>query len=54
MQKRVVVLTDADGNDAIAIRPMIYLSLVFDHRAIDGEAGDAFLSKVKQTLENWR
>lgn len=54
MQKRAIVVTDENGNDAIAIRPMVYLSLVFDHRAIDGEAGDAFLSKVKQTLENWR
>ncbi|MGA2491065.1 MAG: 2-oxo acid dehydrogenase subunit E2 [Anaerolineales bacterium] len=36
-----------------AIRPMIYLSLVFDHRILDGESGDRFLKKVKETLENW-
>ena len=53
MQKRAVVITDEDGNDSIAIRPMVYLSLVFDHRAIDGESGDNFLADVKKTLENW-
>ena len=53
MQKRAVVITDENGNDSIAIRPMIYLSLVFDHRAIDGESGDNFLADVKKTLENW-
>jgi 2-oxoglutarate dehydrogenase E2 component (dihydrolipoamide succinyltransferase) len=53
MQKRAVVVTDASGNDAIAIRPMIYLSLVFDHRILDGESGDRFLKIVKETLENW-
>ena len=53
MQKRVVAVTDADGNDAIAIRPMVYLSLVFDHRILDGASADTFLAKVKSTLENW-
>jgi len=53
MQKRAVVITDENGNDSIAIRPMVYLSLVFDHRAIDGESGDNFLMEVKKTLENW-
>jgi 2-oxoisovalerate dehydrogenase E2 component (dihydrolipoyl transacylase) len=53
MQKRAVVITDENGNDSIAIRPMVYLSLVFDHRAIDGERGDNFLADVKKTLENW-
>ena len=49
MQKRVVV---TEG-DAIAIRPMVYLSFVFDHRILDGASADAFLMKVKETLENW-
>jgi 2-oxoglutarate dehydrogenase E2 component (dihydrolipoamide succinyltransferase) len=49
----VVVVTYAAGNDSIAIRPMIYLSFVFDHRIMDGETGDRFLTKVKETLENW-
>jgi 2-oxoglutarate dehydrogenase E2 component (dihydrolipoamide succinyltransferase) len=53
MQKRAVVITDDNGNDSIAIRPMVYLSLVFDHRAIDGESGDNFLADVKKALENW-
>jgi len=53
MQKRAIVVSDAAGNDAIAIRPMIYLSLVFDHRILDGEGADNFLKSVKDTLENW-
>ena len=53
MQKRAVVVTDAQGNDSIAIRPMIYLSFVFDHRVLDGEGADAFLNGVKKALENW-
>lgn len=54
IQKRPVVVTDAEGNDAIAIRPMVYLSFVFDHRILDGASADAFLSKVKETLEGWK
>jgi 2-oxoglutarate dehydrogenase E2 component (dihydrolipoamide succinyltransferase) len=53
MEKRVVVVTDVNGNDSIAIRPMVYLSLVFDHRILDGEGADRFLQRVKETLENW-
>lgn len=53
MQKRAVVVTDEAGNDAIAIRPMIYLSFVFDHRILDGESADLFLKAVKDALENW-
>ncbi|MDD2922542.1 MAG: dihydrolipoamide acetyltransferase family protein, partial [Anaerolineales bacterium] len=48
MQKRVIVI-----DDAIAIRPMTYLSFVFDHRILDGATADWFLMKVKETLENW-
>ena len=48
MQKRVVVI-----DDAIAIRPMVYMSFVFDHRILDGASADWFLAKVKDTLENW-
>jgi len=46
VQKRAIVL-----NDAIAIRPMGYLSLSFDHRVIDGATADRFMSKVKEHLE---
>ncbi|MBI5297143.1 MAG: 2-oxo acid dehydrogenase subunit E2 [Chloroflexi bacterium] len=55
MQKRVVVIPAEGGtrDDAIAIRPMIYLSFVFDHRILDGASADWFLAKVKETLENW-
>jgi len=53
MQKRAVVVTDADDNDSIAIRPMVYLSFVFDHRILDGASADWFLAKIKETLENW-
>ena len=48
VQKRPVVL-----NDAIAIRPMGYLSLSFDHRVIDGATADRFMSKVKGRLEDY-
>jgi 2-oxoglutarate dehydrogenase E2 component (dihydrolipoamide succinyltransferase) len=53
MQKRAVVISDGAGNEAIAIRPMIYLSFVFDHRILDGESADHFLKAVKEALENW-
>jgi len=46
VQKRPIVI-----NDAIAIRPMCYLSLSFDHRVIDGATADRFMSKVKAYLE---
>jgi pyruvate/2-oxoglutarate dehydrogenase complex dihydrolipoamide acyltransferase (E2) component len=48
MQKRVVVI-----DDAIAIRPMVYLTLTFDHRILDGAAGDGFLARVVSVLEEW-
>lgn len=48
IEKRVVVI-----NDAIAIRPMVYLSLTFDHRVLDGALADNFLSKVVESLNNW-
>ena len=53
MGKRAVVVSSDGGNDAIAIRPMVYLSFVFDHRILDGASADWFLVKVKETLENW-
>jgi pyruvate/2-oxoglutarate dehydrogenase complex dihydrolipoamide acyltransferase (E2) component len=37
----------------IAIRPMAYLSLSFDHRAIDGATADRFLATVKAYLEGY-
>jgi 2-oxoglutarate dehydrogenase E2 component (dihydrolipoamide succinyltransferase) len=52
LQKRPVVL-QVQGQDVIAIRPMAYLSLVFDHRILDGAEADAFLMSVKRALETW-
>ena len=53
IQKRVKVITDAARNDSIAIRPMVYLSLTFDHRILDGAGADHFLARVVELLENW-
>lgn len=49
--KRPVVVTDADGNDSIAIRSMVYLALSYDHRHIDGADASRYLTDVKARLE---
>ena len=48
IQKRPVVV-----NDAIAIRSMVYLTLSYDHRVVDGAIAHQFMGKVKAFLENW-
>ena len=48
--KRPVVISD-DGQDVIAIRSMVYLSLSYDHRIVDGADAARFLSTVKSRLE---
>jgi 2-oxoglutarate dehydrogenase E2 component (dihydrolipoamide succinyltransferase) len=48
IEKRAVVI-----DDAIAIRPMAYLTLGYDHRLIDGVIADEYMSHVKRALENW-
>jgi len=48
IEKRPVV-----RDDAIAIRPLTYLALSFDHRVIDGAMADQFMVKVKSVLEQW-
>lgn len=48
IEKRVKVI-----NDAIAIRPLCYVSLTFDHRVTDGAQADAFMLTLKNALENW-
>jgi 2-oxoglutarate dehydrogenase E2 component (dihydrolipoamide succinyltransferase) len=53
IQKRVIVITDTAGNDSMAIRPMAYLSLTFDHRILDGAIADHFLAKLIEALEEW-
>jgi 2-oxoglutarate dehydrogenase E2 component (dihydrolipoamide succinyltransferase) len=50
--KRPVVITGPDGTDFIAIRQMMFSSLGFDHRIIDGAVGDLFMAFVKKELEN--
>ena len=49
----VVDKTPVVIDDAIAIRSIMYLSLSFDHRLIDGALADQFTAKVKQVLEDW-
>jgi len=49
--KRPVVITDADGNDTIAIRSMAYLALTYDHRLVDGADAGRFLSTIKNRLQ---
>src|SRR4051794_35328663 len=51
--KRPVVVTDADGNDSIAIRPICILGLSWDHRALDGALAAQFLAAVKRRIEAW-
>jgi pyruvate dehydrogenase E2 component (dihydrolipoamide acetyltransferase) len=51
--KMPLVVTDAAGNDSIAIRSVVHLTLGYDHRLIDGAVADQFMALVKKTLENW-
>jgi 2-oxoglutarate dehydrogenase E2 component (dihydrolipoamide succinyltransferase) len=53
LRKEPVVLTDAEGNDTIAIRSMQYFCLGFDHRTIDGADSGKFMSEFKRALESW-
>jgi 2-oxoglutarate dehydrogenase E2 component (dihydrolipoamide succinyltransferase) len=50
--KRPVVVTDANGQDAISIRSMVYLALSYDHRLVDGADASRFLVDVKARLED--
>jgi pyruvate dehydrogenase E2 component (dihydrolipoamide acetyltransferase) len=53
LRKEPAVLTDAEGNDSIAIRSMQYFCLGFDHRLIDGADGGKFMLEFKKQLESW-
>jgi pyruvate dehydrogenase E2 component (dihydrolipoamide acetyltransferase) len=53
IKKKPVVLTDKEGNDTIAIRSMMHLSIGYDHRVIDGAVADQFMDEVKKFMENW-
>jgi 2-oxoglutarate dehydrogenase E2 component (dihydrolipoamide succinyltransferase) len=51
--KRPVVVEGPEGDDTIAIRPMSYLCMSWDHRALDGAEAARFLGSVKRRLEEW-
>jgi 2-oxoglutarate dehydrogenase E2 component (dihydrolipoamide succinyltransferase) len=51
--KQPVVITDKEGNDSIAIRSVVHLTLGYDHRLIDGAIADQFMAQVKKNLEQW-
>ena len=52
IEKRVVVVTQT-GVDSIAIKPMVFIGLTFDHRILDGNSADNFVATIKQVLESW-
>jgi 2-oxoglutarate dehydrogenase E2 component (dihydrolipoamide succinyltransferase) len=52
LQKRVVV-REVDGEDAIVILPMAYVTLTIDHRVVDGHQTNAWLSRFVEIIENW-
>ena len=51
--KRPVVVTDEDGNDSIAIRPLMNLCLSYDHRLVDGAYAAQFMRDLKERLQTW-
>ena len=51
--KRPVVITDEHGNDAIAIRHMMFLCLSYDHRLVDGAYAAQFMAQLRSNLESW-
>jgi 2-oxoglutarate dehydrogenase E2 component (dihydrolipoamide succinyltransferase) len=51
IEKRAVVVTEG-GKDTIAIRPMMYVALTYDHRLVDGKQSVTFLVKLKEALED--
>lgn len=53
IKRRPIVITDNAGNESLAIRSMVYLTLSFDHRIIDGAIGGQFLSRMKWHMENF-
>ncbi len=52
IKKRPMVIETPEG-DTIAIRHMMYLSLSYDHRIVDGSIGASFLSEVAKEFERW-
>ena len=52
LEKRVVV-RDVNGQDAILVRPMAYVTLTIDHRVVDGHQTNAWLTRFVEILESW-
>jgi len=52
LEKRVVV-REVDGDDAIVILPMAYVTLTIDHRVVDGHQTNAWLTRFVEVIENW-
>jgi pyruvate dehydrogenase E2 component (dihydrolipoamide acetyltransferase) len=53
LRKEPVVVTDAEGNESIAIRSVQFFCLGFDHRTIDGADAGKFMGEFKKMLEGW-
>lgn len=53
LEKRAIV-REIDGQDALLIRPMAYVTLTIDHRVVDGHQTNAWLSRFVEILENWK
>jgi 2-oxoglutarate dehydrogenase E2 component (dihydrolipoamide succinyltransferase) len=53
LEKRAVVI-DANGTDAIVVRPRCYVTLTLDHRVMDGHRANRFLQVLVERLENWK
>ncbi len=51
--KRPWVITDENGNDAIAIKPLMNITLTYDHRLVDGAYAGRFLRDLRERLEGW-
>jgi pyruvate dehydrogenase E2 component (dihydrolipoamide acetyltransferase) len=51
--KRPWVVTDELGQDVIAIRPIMNITLTYDHRLVDGALAGRFLASLREKLENW-
>ncbi|HEX5172666.1 MAG TPA: dihydrolipoamide acetyltransferase family protein [Gaiellaceae bacterium] len=51
--KRPWVITDESGHDAIAIKPMMNITLTYDHRLVDGALAGRFLRDLRERLESW-
>jgi 2-oxoglutarate dehydrogenase E2 component (dihydrolipoamide succinyltransferase) len=52
LEKRVVV-REVNGEDAMVILPMAYVTLTIDHRAVDGHQTNAWLTRFVDTIESW-